>query len=137
MFAVQALFLYGIGLLLATLTAHFRDMPQFVSIALQLWFWVTPIVYLREQLAGLMSFAPALLAVNPLYHLTNLYQTILYRHVVLYDTLPNTLLPADNAFLGRLAGMAALGLALVVGASFFYNKRPDLKLTNGQTKTII
>ncbi|MCL1634641.1 ABC transporter permease [Luteimonas sp. SX5] len=35
----------GIGLLLGTLNAFARDIGQVVAVALQFWFWITPIVY--------------------------------------------------------------------------------------------
>lgn len=35
----------GIGLLLGTLNVFARDVGQIVSVALQFWFWITPVVY--------------------------------------------------------------------------------------------
>jgi lipopolysaccharide transport system permease protein len=119
---IQAIFTYGLGLLLATITAHFRDMPQLVGITLQLWFWLTPIVYFRDLVSRLASFAPTLLRLNPLYHLTNLYQNILFQQVVYYDFLPNTLVPTQDQFFFKLGVMSALSLALLIGATAFYGK---------------
>jgi lipopolysaccharide transport system permease protein len=45
---VMVLFLglgFGLALILATVTVFFRDVTQIVSIVLQFWFWLTPIVY--------------------------------------------------------------------------------------------
>jgi lipopolysaccharide transport system permease protein len=36
---------FGIALIVAPLCILFRDLNQFVVIALQLWFWVTPVLY--------------------------------------------------------------------------------------------
>jgi lipopolysaccharide transport system permease protein len=119
---LQALFTYGLGLLLATITAHFRDMPQLVGIALQLWFWLTPIVYFRDLVTRLASFAPTLLRLNPLYHLTNLYQNLLFKQVVYLDFVPNTLVPTQDQFLFKLGVMAVLSFALLIGATIFYGK---------------
>ena len=119
---LQALFTYGLGLLLATITAHFRDMPQLVGIALQLWFWLTPIVYFRDLVTRLASFAPTLLRLNPLYHLTNLYQNLLFKQVVYLDFEPNTIVPTQDQFLFKLAVMAGLAFVMVIAATVFYGK---------------
>jgi lipopolysaccharide transport system permease protein len=52
----------GVGLLLATVNVFFRDVQQVVAIALQLWFWLTPIVYALEDAP---SVPPVLFALNP------------------------------------------------------------------------
>jgi lipopolysaccharide transport system permease protein len=122
LFCVQALFMYGLGLILATITAHFRDMSQFVGIFLQLWFWLTPIVYFREVVPSLARFGPALLRLNPLYHLTNLYQNILFKQTVYFDSLPNTLIPTQDKFLLKLLLMTVISLVLVIAGNLFYSK---------------
>jgi len=122
LFAVQAVFTFGLGLMLATLTAHFRDVPQFVTIVLQLWFWMTPIVYFRQQLETLFPFARLLVKANPLFHLTNLYQNILFLQTVGYDTLPNTLVPVTDRFLLKFGVMGVLAVAVALAAVVFYDK---------------
>jgi lipopolysaccharide transport system permease protein len=42
---LQQLMAFGLGLLLATLTVFFRDIPHVLNVVLQVWFWATPIVY--------------------------------------------------------------------------------------------
>jgi len=121
---LQGVFTYGLGLLLATITAHFRDMPQIIGIVLQLWFWLTPIVYARDLMNVLAPWGigPVLLRINPLYHFTNLYQNILFKHVVYFDFLPNALVPPTDQFTAKLVLISALGLALVAAATLFYAK---------------
>lgn len=121
---LQGVFMYGLGLLLATITAHFRDMPQIIGIVLQLWFWLTPIVYARDLMNVLAPWGlgPTLLRINPLYHFTNLYQNILFKHVVYFDFLPNALIPATDQFLAKLALVSALGIFVVFAATLFYEK---------------
>jgi lipopolysaccharide transport system permease protein len=41
---------FGLALILATVTVFFRDVTQIVSIVLQFWFWLTPIVYAESSL---------------------------------------------------------------------------------------
>jgi lipopolysaccharide transport system permease protein len=63
--AVLLLFLglcFGLALILATVTVFFRDVTQIVSIVLQVWFWLTPIVYhetsLGPRLTEVMRWNP-------------------------------------------------------------------------------
>ena len=48
--AILVTFAIGLGLALGILNVFFRDVGQFFSIALQFWFWLTPIVYPRTIL---------------------------------------------------------------------------------------
>ncbi|MPY87385.1 MAG: hypothetical protein GEU99_05640 [Luteitalea sp.] len=72
---VQLVLSLGIGLLLAALTVHFRDIKDLLSNLLTFWFFSTPIIYE-------MSFVPAgvrkFLNLNPFTHLAISYQEILF-----------------------------------------------------------
>ena len=54
---------FGLGLIFSTLNVFFRDIGQVLSIALQLWMWLTPVVYVEEilpaRLQGLVRHNPA------------------------------------------------------------------------------
>jgi len=113
---------YGLGLFLATATAYFRDMMQFVSIALQVWFWMTPIVYFRELVERIASFGPTLLLANPLYYLSRSYQILFYENVVYFDFLPQGLLPAQKVFFPTLGILLLCGLAFSLFGSLVYLK---------------
>ena len=56
---IQQGFALGFGVFLGTLNVFFRDIGHFVGIALQFWFWLTPIVYpitiLPERIRGLIE----------------------------------------------------------------------------------
>lgn len=71
---LQQIFCTGIGLILSVLNVHFRDLNQITSIIIQVWFWLTPIVYvldiLPDGLKKTMSF-------NPLYYFIESYQTLI------------------------------------------------------------
>jgi lipopolysaccharide transport system permease protein len=55
---------FGLGLLASVLNVFLRDVGQALIIGLQIWMWVTPIVYLEQILpAGLRALAPY----NPAY----------------------------------------------------------------------
>ena len=50
---VSVLFLglcFGLALILATVTVFFRDVTQIMSIVVQVWFWLTPVVYAETAL---------------------------------------------------------------------------------------
>jgi lipopolysaccharide transport system permease protein len=72
--ALQQAFALGLGMLLGVLNVFFRDVAQLVLVALQLWFWLTPIVY---STAILPEQVRAALAWNPLAQLVGAYQQIL------------------------------------------------------------
>ena len=59
---IQLLFAAGLGMVLGVLNVFFRDVGQFFGIALQFWFWLTPIVYplsiLPESIQGLVYLNP-------------------------------------------------------------------------------
>jgi len=71
---------FGLGLLLSSLNVFFRDIGQLLGIFLQIWMWMTPIVYpetiLSEVLRFLMKFNPAYLFIHSI------------REMFLYDRLP-------------------------------------------------
>jgi lipopolysaccharide transport system permease protein len=72
--AVQVLLAIGIGMVAGVLNVFFRDVGQFVTIALQFWFWLTPIVYPATILPVEMR---PLLAYNPMAIVIGAYQAIL------------------------------------------------------------
>jgi lipopolysaccharide transport system permease protein len=56
---------FGLGLLLGTLNAFFRDVSQMLGVALQVVFWTTPIVYLVEILPPALRSAVAWHPITP------------------------------------------------------------------------
>lgn len=70
-------FSIGLGMNLGVLNVFFRDIGYFYSVALQFWFWLTPIVYsvniLPEKIRFLASF-------NPLTNLMVAFQGIFVSH---------------------------------------------------------
>jgi|SaaInlStandDraft_1057018.scaffolds.fasta_scaffold70346_2 lipopolysaccharide transport system permease protein len=72
----------GLGLILGILNVFSRDIAQFMAVILNLWFWLTPIVYTPDIVPD--SIAPALYY-NPIAPLVRIYQDI-----ILYNTWPDT-----------------------------------------------
>ncbi|MFT7287414.1 MAG: lipopolysaccharide transport system permease protein [Halieaceae bacterium] len=73
-FAVQQALAMGLGLLLGTLNVFLRDVREFVNVFIQLWFWVTPIVWVPGIVGdGLYGY---LYYINPLVPLTEAYHAM-------------------------------------------------------------
>ena len=71
---VQLVFSIGLGVSIGVLNVFFRDIGQFFGIALQFWFWLTPIVY---PITVLPNQIKAVMSINPMYPLIAAYQGIL------------------------------------------------------------
>jgi lipopolysaccharide transport system permease protein len=109
-FTIQLVFSLGICLGLSTLTVFFRDAQQFTAIGLNLWFWLTPIVYVREVLPDRFR---NLVDLNPFSHFAAMYQT----------------LAASQSYPGWQSWLiisAVAVLSLTVGASMFSHFKPDI-----------
>jgi len=77
LFYLQQLLTTGIGIMMATLTVFVRDTKEIINIALQLWFWFTPLVYVPEILPSTLK---KLMLVNPTYVITDGYHKIFVFH---------------------------------------------------------
>lgn len=103
-FALQQAFAAGLGLVLGSLSVFLRDIKEGVGVVLQLWFWLTPIVYVADILP---EPAAALLWLNPMYPVIDAYHRI-----VLFDRapdLPGLVLLAVGAGMLLLLGRWLLG----------------------------
>jgi ABC-2 type transport system permease protein len=63
--ALQAVFTIGVALILATLTAFFRDVRHLLEVALAVLFWTTPIVYELTQVPERLQLLILLSPVSP------------------------------------------------------------------------
>jgi len=72
---VQLILTTGLGLLVAALTVHFRDIRDILSNVLSLWFFATPIIYPWQHAPDLGKW---FLNVNPFTHLAISYQEVLF-----------------------------------------------------------
>ncbi|WP_020651806.1 ABC transporter permease [Massilia niastensis] len=73
---LQVLLALGIGMVTGILNVFFRDVGQFMTIAMQFWFWFTPIVYPASILPDTVR---PLLAYNPMAPVIQAYQTVLVK----------------------------------------------------------
>jgi lipopolysaccharide transport system permease protein len=74
---VQQTLAVGLGLLLGVINVFFRDIGQAVSVTLQFWFWLTPIVYPLETVPDAVR---GFILWNPLSPLVGAYQRIIVEH---------------------------------------------------------
>jgi len=97
--AVLVAFALGLGMILGVLNVFFRDVGQFFGIALQFWFWFTPIVYTP---AALPAPVRTLLHWNPMAAVIGACQNILVSGQAPHwrDLLPAALLAALCCALG-------------------------------------
>lgn len=71
---VQQTLALGLGVLFGVINVFFRDVAQAIGVGLQLWFWLTPIVYPASVLPERVQ---PIIAWNPIYPLVGSYQRII------------------------------------------------------------
>lgn len=77
--ALIALFGFGLGVLLGIFNVFARDVSQVLGIVLQIWFWLTPIVYPASVIPEKLRW---LAQANPMAPLVAFYQQVmLYHHL--------------------------------------------------------
>jgi len=103
--ALQTLFAFGLGVIFSLFTPFFKDMREAIPIFMQLWFWGTPIIYVKDIIANKY---PYLLTFNPFYHFVNIYQNIF-----LYSKAPS---------LKEIAIVSTLTFGVLLIAVFLYKK---------------
>jgi len=112
--AVLALFAAGFSMILSIVNVYFRDMAYLITVILQFWFYLTPILYpitlvqtQSEQWGGLLGTPvtlEALYKLNPLEPFVAIFRDLLY-----HNTFPET-----GSVLAALAwALGTFALALV------------------------
>lgn len=106
--ALQVAFSGGAALLLSAVHVYVRDMAPLVSLALPLWFYISPILYAREQAPAWMG---GLHAANPLAPLAAIYRDLLWHgrapeatDLILFAVWAVAAAAVGLAVFGRLAG---------------------------------
>jgi lipopolysaccharide transport system permease protein len=80
---LQTLFVFGLGVILSLFTPFFKDLKEAIPIVVQLWFWMTPIIYMASMIEKKYPF---LLIYNPFYYFIEIYQNIfLYSKTPLFS----------------------------------------------------
>jgi lipopolysaccharide transport system permease protein len=107
-----SMFAFGLGVMLGIFNIFSRDVGQVVSVVLQIWFWLTPIVYTQDIVPERLRW---LLDLNPMVGLVRIYQDAL-----LFDRWPD---------LSALAVPAIVSLALFI-MSFLLFRRASAELVD-------
>nr|WP_298410272.1 ABC transporter permease [uncultured Halomonas sp.] len=102
-FALQCISVYAVGLGLAVMAVYLKDIKEVVAVVLQVWFWITPIVYVPEIIP---PWALPWMQLNPFYTLVNSY-----RDLIMYQRLPD--LSHIALFALVTAGVLSLSLWLL------------------------
>jgi lipopolysaccharide transport system permease protein len=105
---VQLVLTLGLALFVSALTVHFRDIQDLLTHILQVWFFMTPIIYYYGDIQGTLR---QVLRLNPMTHVIVSYQEILF-----------------HGSFGHWPGLLkAAGVALVVFAvgAFLFNRLRD------------
>ena len=111
---LQTAFILGIGLLLAAVNVYFRDVEHFLAIALNIWFYATPILYPPELLDEQSALVRTIiLDVNPMSVFVDSYRDVLYD--LRFPTIGQWLTMALVAF-----------VSLAIGAAVFRRLEPRL-----------
>jgi lipopolysaccharide transport system permease protein len=79
--ALIGIFAFGLGVLLGVFNVFARDVAQATGVVMQLWFWMTPIVYTANVLPAHVAWW---VSFNPMTPLVQIYQNAL-----LYDRPPD------------------------------------------------
>jgi len=107
---VTVLFGLALGLILGVLNVFIRDVAQVMNVIMQLWFWLTPIVYAIGILPGHFALV---LRLNPMYAICSSYQQVL-----LWGNPPH---------FKTLGAIVVVSLVLLgIGMSLFRKASPDM-----------
>ncbi|MCF7995849.1 MAG: ABC transporter permease [Chromatiaceae bacterium] len=110
-FALQQTFAYSLGMVLAILGVFLRDIRELVTVVLQLWFWLTPIVYVFSIIPE--SLRPWL-QLNPMFPVIDAYHRVV-------------LLGAHPQPLGLLLLAAITCLLFLLGRWLFVRLERDIR----------
>lgn len=100
--AMVATLAFGLGIFLGVLNVFSRDIAQVVTVVVNLWFWLTPIVYSTDMIGDNIK---NLIELNPMTALVGVYQDVL-----VFNKWPDwgSLLPA------LILTLVMLGLSIAV-----------------------
>jgi lipopolysaccharide transport system permease protein len=103
-FVLATINLTWVALILATICARYRDMPQMVSSLIQVTFYLTPIIWMPQTISAHVS--GYLLDLNPVYHLIEIMRA------PLLGTMPtaiNWLVSIAMAIIGSVLALVFYG----------------------------
>lgn len=108
-FAMMFLWTLGLSVLMATVNVYFRDMRYIMSVAMNAWYYLTPILY---PITSIPEKLRPIFYLNPGYYLVDMFRSPIY-----YNTFPSV----HNFFIALVCALLAFGIGLTV----FYHKERD------------
>ncbi len=108
----QAVFGLGFALALSVLNVYFRDIQHLIGIVLQIWFYLTPIVY-SQSVYITSSPWTAIYKINPMVHFVTAYRNLLF----------DGRLPGVESIAFLVLGSA---VSLIVGTLIFRKLEPRM-----------
>ncbi len=117
---VQALFTYGLVLLLSTLQVFLRDTLQIVGVVTTVWMFVTPLFWVPELMGESVKPYQGMIELNPVYHLVQAWRGVLMGEVTVpLDGVPTTVI--DTTRIASSIGIFALWAlgAYIIGYVLF------------------
>lgn len=104
-----AMFALGVGLFLSAIAIYFADVTEMYTILLTAWFYLSPVIYMKEFLPEDYAW---IVQLNPMYYLINLFRAPIYEARV----------PSLQEFL--VSGAIAV-VALLIGWFVFSQKADE------------
>ncbi len=114
---IQIIFLAGVALLLSATAVFFRDTVHLVGILVQLWFFLTPIIYSFDAVNP--TVARVMRWINPMASLVEFYRGILYGNPVPVGLIPTPGLPA----LGSVLRVLVTSLLILAFGYWIFQRR--------------
>lgn len=105
-FLIQQMLALGLGLIFAVLNVFLRDVREFVAVLVQLWFWLTPIVWTPQAVPA--ELLAVLRLLNPMLPITEAYHAMF--------------IPGMEIDYGRLQ-LTAVVTSLILGSAYLLVRR--------------
>ena len=109
-----SVFCAGLGWIVSALNVFYRDVGQILAVVLNMWFWLTPVVYPEEMFQRLPQYLQFLPMINPMYYIVHGYRMSFYLHTGFWE----------NWGLGIYFWTVSLGL-FTLGGWLFRRLKPD------------
>ncbi len=107
-FLIQQMLALGVGIILAVLHVFLRDVREFVGIFLQIWFWMTPIVWTPATISA--QLYQEFMLFNPMVSIVSAYHAMF--------------LPGQTIDYSTLMWLAAMA-TVVLGGAYVFVKRME------------
>jgi lipopolysaccharide transport system permease protein len=104
---IQLVFTTGLAFMFSAVCVHYRDVQHILANLLNLWFFLTPIIYSPDQVSGILKF---IISLNPVAPVILAYRSIFYE-----NQFPNFM---------QLSAVAAMAVFIyLLGGSIFERYR--------------